>query len=142
VKNYGEGLWHTGQRNINWLRVSKDAVAKGFHFQNYGEILVAKMKEEFPAIVDRVQITIFTAEDKVNEYMEFARQKYKERDDRMRGLTDETADTFYSCVLCQSFAPNHVCIVTPERVGLCGTPMRPSVPLSMKSCPSWKKEAT
>ncbi|MGI9861528.1 acetyl-CoA decarbonylase/synthase complex subunit alpha/beta [Moorella naiadis] len=118
--NYGEGLWHTGQRNINWLRVSKDAVAKGFRFKNYGEILVAKMKEEFPAIVDRVQVTIFTAEDKVGEYMDLARQKYKERDDRMRGLTDETVDTFYSCVLCQSFAPNHVCIVTPERVGLCG----------------------
>ncbi|MDN5362003.1 MAG: acetyl-CoA synthase [Moorella sp. (in: firmicutes)] len=118
--NYGEGLWHTGQRNINWLRVSKDAVAKGFRFQNYGEILVAKMKEEFPAIVDRVQVTIFTDEAKVQEYMEIARQKYKERDDRMRGLTDETVDTFYSCVLCQSFAPNHVCIVTPERVGLCG----------------------
>ncbi|BCV21281.1 acetyl-CoA decarbonylase/synthase complex subunit alpha/beta [Moorella sp. Hama-1] len=118
--NYGEGLWHTGQRNINWLRVSKDAVAKGFRFKNYGEILVAKMKEEFPAIVDRVQVTIFTDEAKVQEYMEIARQKYKERDDRMRGLTDETVDTFYSCVLCQSFAPNHVCIVTPERVGLCG----------------------
>lgn len=118
--NYGEGLWHTGQRNINWLRVSKDAVAKGFRFKNYGEILVAKMKEEFPAIVDRVQVTIFTDEAKVKEYMEVAREKYKERDDRMRGLTDETVDTFYSCVLCQSFAPNHVCIVTPERVGLCG----------------------
>ncbi|GEA15614.1 MAG: acetyl-CoA synthase [Moorella sp. (in: firmicutes)] len=118
--NYGEGLWHTGQRAINWLRVSKDAVAKGFRFKHYGEILVAKMKEEFPAIVDRVQVTIFTDEAKVKEYLAIAREKYKERDDRMRGLTDESVDTFYSCVLCQSFAPNHVCIVTPERVGLCG----------------------
>lgn len=118
--NYGEGLWHTGQRNINWLRVSKDAVAKGFRFKHYGEILVAKMKEEFPAIVDRVQVTIFTEETKVKEYLALALEKYKERDDRMRGLTDEAVDTFYSCVLCQSFAPNHVCIVTPERVGLCG----------------------
>ncbi len=118
--NYGEGLWHTGQRNINWLRVSKDAVAKGFRFKHYGDILVAKMKEEFPAIVDRVQVSIFTDEAKVQEYMGAALEKYKERDDRMRGLTDESVDTFYSCILCQSFAPNHVCIVTPERVGLCG----------------------
>lgn len=118
--NYGEGLWHTGQRNINWLRVSKDAVNKGFRFKHYGEIIIAKMKEEFPAIVDRVQVSIITEETRVNEYLQIAREIYKERDDRMRGLTDEAVDTFYSCVLCQSFAPNHVCIVTPERVGLCG----------------------
>ncbi|MBE3582351.1 MAG: CO dehydrogenase/CO-methylating acetyl-CoA synthase complex subunit beta [Thermoanaerobacteraceae bacterium] len=118
--NYGEGLWHTGQRNINWLRISKDAVAKGFRFKHMGELLIAKMKEEFPAIVDRVQVTIITEEDRVRQEMEKAKEKYKKRDDRMRGLTDEAVDTFYSCVLCQSFAPNHVCIVTPERVGLCG----------------------
>ena len=29
-------------------------------------------------------------------------------------------DEFYSCTLCQSFAPDHVCIVSPERLGLCG----------------------
>lgn len=118
--NYGEGLWHTGQRAINWLRVSKDAVSRGFRFKHFGEIIVAKMKEEFPAIVDRVQVTIITDEQKVSELMVTAKEKYKERDDRMRGLTDESVDTFYSCILCQSFAPNHVCIVTPERVGLCG----------------------
>jgi acetyl-CoA synthase len=95
-------------------------VAKGVRFKHLGEILVAKMKEEFPAIVDRVQVTIITEEQLVKERMEEAKAKYKARDDRMRGLTDEVVDTFYSCVLCQSFAPNHVCIVTPERVGLCG----------------------
>ncbi|KKM09187.1 bifunctional acetyl-CoA decarbonylase/synthase complex subunit alpha/beta [Clostridiales bacterium PH28_bin88] len=118
--NYGEGLWHTGQRSINWLRVSKDAVAKGFRFKHYGDLLIAKMKEEFPAIVDRVQVTIYTDAAQVEEKIAIAREKYKARDDRMRGLTDDKVDTFYSCILCQSFAPNHVCIVTPERVGLCG----------------------
>ncbi len=118
--NYGEGLWHVGQRSINWLRVSKDAVAKGFRFRHYGEILVNKMKHEFPAIVDRVQVTIYTDAALVEEKIAIAREKYKLRDDRMRGLTDDSVDTFYSCILCQSFAPNHVCIVSPERVGLCG----------------------
>jgi len=118
--NYGEGLWHNGQRDINWIRVSKEAVAKGFRLKHLGEMLIAKMKEEFPAIVDRVQVTLYTDEEKVLEYRELARKRYRERDERMRGLTDESVDTFYSCILCQSFAPNHVCIVTPERVGLCG----------------------
>ena len=35
-------------------------------------------------------------------------------------MTDETTDIFYSCTLCQSFAPTHVCVITPERLGLCG----------------------
>ncbi|MHB1126300.1 MAG: acetyl-CoA decarbonylase/synthase complex subunit alpha/beta [Bacillota bacterium] len=118
--NYGEGLWHTAQRDINWLRISKDAVSKGFLFKHYGDLLIAKMKESFPAIVDRVQVTIITESALVHEKIKVARERYRSRDDRMRGLTDDSVDTFYSCVLCQSFAPNHVCIVTPERVGLCG----------------------
>lgn len=118
--NFGEGLWHTGQRDIVWLRISKEAVAKGVKFRHLGEILVAKMKEEFPAIVDRVQVTIYTTKEDVERLLPMAREKYRLRDERLKGLTDEAVDTFYSCSLCQSFAPNHTCIVTPERLGLCG----------------------
>jgi acetyl-CoA synthase len=118
--NYGEGLWHTGQRNICWYRVSKDCVAKGFKFRHYGDLLIAKFKDEFPAIVDRVQVTIYTDPKMVEEKLEEAKAAYAERDARLAGLTDESVDVFYSCTLCQSFAPNHVCVVTPERLGLCG----------------------
>ncbi|MCR4418860.1 MAG: acetyl-CoA decarbonylase/synthase complex subunit alpha/beta [Clostridia bacterium] len=118
--NYGEGLWHTAQRDIVWLRISKEAVAKGVKFRHLGEILVAKMKEEFPAIVDRVQVTVYTTKEDVERLLPLARERYRLRDERLRGLTDEAVDTFYSCNLCQSFAPNHTCIVTPERLGLCG----------------------
>lgn len=118
--NYGEGLWHVAQRDLAWLRVSKDAIAKGFKLKHYGELLIAKYKSEFPAIVDRVQVTIYTDQAKVDEMIKVARERYATRDARLRGLTDEAVDTFYSCLLCQSFAPNHVCIVTPQRVGLCG----------------------
>ncbi len=118
--NYAEGLWHTAQRDIAWLRVSKEAFKKGFKFKHYGDILIAKFKSEFPAIVDRVQVTIITDEALVQERLKEAREKYQKRDERLRGLTDDAVDTFYSCILCQSFAPNHVCVVTPERVGLCG----------------------
>lgn len=118
--NYGEGLWHTAQRDINWIRISKEAVAKGILFRHMGDILIGKMKQDFPAIVDRVQVTILTDPAAVEENIKLARERYKARDDRMKGLTDDAVDTFYSCLLCQSFAPNHVCIVTPERVGLCG----------------------
>jgi acetyl-CoA synthase len=118
--NYAEGFWHTAQRDLCWLRISKEAVAKGAKFRHFGDILIAKFKEEFPAIVDRVQVTIITDETKVLGEMQGARERYRARDARMRGLTDESVEEFYSCLLCQSFAPNHVCVITPERVGLCG----------------------
>ncbi len=118
--NYGEGLWHVAQRDIMWVRISKDAFAKGFRLKHIGNILSAKFKAEFPAIVDRVQVTIYTDEQKVQELKEMARGYYKKRDDRLKQLRDETVNTFYSCLLCQSFAPTHVCVIAPERVGLCG----------------------
>jgi len=118
--NYGEGLWHVGQRDINWVRISKDAVDKGFTIEGIGHILYAKFKSEYPSLIDRLQVRIITDEDKIEEGLEEARARYKKRDDRMRELTDESVDVFYDCTLCQSFAPNHVCIVTPDRVGLCG----------------------
>lgn len=118
--NYGEGLWHVAQRDIMWVRISKDAYAKGFRLKHIGEILYAKFKSEFSSIVDRIQITIYSDEQKVLEMRDVAREYYKKRDDRLKELRDEKVDTFYSCSLCQSFAPTHMCVIAPERVGLCG----------------------
>jgi len=118
--NYGEGLWHVAQRDLCWVRISKEAKEKGFKFKHFGDILIAKYKSEFPSIVDRVEVIIYTDKDQVEEKIKEAREIYAKRDQRLAGLTDESVDEFYTCMLCQSFAPNHVCVVTPERVGLCG----------------------
>ena len=118
--NYGEGIWHMAQRDTIWMRISKDAAAKGFKIHHFGELLVAKFKDEFPSIVDRVQITLITDAERVEEELKRAKTFYAARDERLKGLTDESVDVFYSCILCQSFAPNHCCVVTPERLGLCG----------------------
>ncbi len=114
------GVMHIGQRDITWIRISKDAFKKGFRLRHYGEVLVAKFHDEFSAIVDKVQVKIYTDEAAVKELLKEAREVYRKRDDRILGLRDEDVDKFYSCVLCQSYAPNHVCIVTPQRLGLCG----------------------
>jgi len=118
--NGAEGVWHMGQRDIVWTRISNKAKDKGFKIRDYGEILHAKLLSDFPAIVDKVQITIYTNEKDVAEWEAKALVKYGHRDERTAGMTDETTDIFYSCTLCQSFAPTHVCVVTPERLGLCG----------------------
>lgn len=118
--NFAEGAWHTGQRNLLWVRLSKDAVSRGLKFEHIGKILVTKIKQEFSAIVTRIQITIMTDEEQIKKHMDEALNKYDERDERIANLIDENVENFYTCTLCQSFAPGHVCIVTPERLGLCG----------------------
>lgn len=119
--NYAHGVWHIGQRDVNWVRISKDAYRQGFRLRHLGEILYAKLKSEFANIVDRVQVRLYTEEEQVLTLRNMAREYYAGRDARLAALRDETVDTFYSCTLCQSFAPTHVCIVLPERVGLCGS---------------------
>jgi acetyl-CoA synthase len=118
--NYAQGSMHIGQRDIAWVRIAKAAVEKEFSLKHFGSILHAKYHGDFGNILDKVQVTIYTDEDKVNELLAKARATYKARDARVEGMQDEDEEIFYSCTLCQSFAPNHVCIVTPERTGLCG----------------------
>jgi acetyl-CoA synthase len=109
-----------GQRAIIWVRISKDAQAKGFKIKDFGEILVAKMHDEFSKIVDRVQVKLYTDEAQAHELLASAKDVYTIRDDKIGNMTDEDVEDYYSCTLCQSYAPNHVCIVTPQRLGLCG----------------------
>ncbi|MFQ5722234.1 MAG: acetyl-CoA decarbonylase/synthase complex subunit alpha/beta, partial [Candidatus Aminicenantales bacterium] len=118
--NCAHGVFHLGQRDINWVRISHEAKKKGFKFKHFGSILHAKLHGEFSKLVDKVQVKIYTREKEVLKLIGLAREIYKKRDARLSDLTDEAVDTFYSCTLCQSFAPNHVCIITPERSGLCG----------------------
>jgi acetyl-CoA synthase len=114
------GVMHIGQRDIPWVRISKEAYEKGFRLRHYGEVLVAKFKEDFGALVDKVQVKIVTDQAQVEALLKEAREIYRQRDERVMGMKDEDVDKFYSCILCQSYAPNHVCIVTPQRLGLCG----------------------
>jgi acetyl-CoA synthase len=118
--NAAHGLMHVGQRDVNWIRISKEAKDAGFKFKHFGSILHAKLHHEYGKIFDKIQIRIYTEREQVLKLIETARKAYAQRDERLAGLTDEAVDTFFSCALCQSFAPNHICIITPERSGLCG----------------------
>ncbi|OEU56156.1 MAG: CO dehydrogenase/CO-methylating acetyl-CoA synthase complex subunit beta [Desulfobacterales bacterium C00003106] len=145
--NYVQGIMHIGQRNIMWIRVGKAAVEKGFLLKHIGKVMHAKYHQEFGNIVDKVQVKIYTEEEKVKEVMALAKDVYSKRDKRVEGMTDETEETFYSCTLCQSFAPAHVCVITPERAGMCGAynwldckasneinPTGPNQPLEKGTC--------
>jgi CO dehydrogenase/CO-methylating acetyl-CoA synthase complex beta subunit len=118
--NYGEGSWHVAQRDIIWVRLSKDAVAKGVRIRDIGILLAHKLKMEFPDHIEAIQVTLVTDRAKVEELLPQAREIYRRRDERIAGMKDDNVEVFYSCTLCQTFAPNHVCIITPERPALCG----------------------
>lgn len=118
--NYIQGIMHIGQRDISWIRISKAAIEKGFTLKDIGTVLHAKFHQEFSKIVDKVQVTLFTEKEAVDKITRMAKAEYSTRDSRVDNMTDEDVDTFYSCTLCQSFAPSHVCAVSPERTGLCG----------------------
>jgi len=118
--NSAENVWHVGQRDIVWLRIGNKAYEKGFRVKHLGEIIRARLLADYPAIVDKVQVTLITDPSLIPERLQAARETYLERNRRLASLTDESVDTFYSCTLCQSFAPNHVCVISPERLGLCG----------------------
>jgi acetyl-CoA synthase len=119
--NYAQGVMHIGQRDIAWLRVSKQAVEKGFALKDIGVILHAKLHQDFGRIFDKIQVRLYTKDEDVTKVLEKAREVYHNRDQRIEGMTDETTETYYSCTLCQSFAPSHVCVISPERTGLCGS---------------------
>ena len=116
-----EGVYHTGQRDMQRIRISKDAFNAGFRLKHIGEVLYASVKNEFDAVVDKCEVVIYTdpAECKRIRH-EVAVPTFNKRDDRLKSLTDESVDVYYSCILCQAFSPSHVCVVTPERLGLCG----------------------
>lgn len=118
--NYIQGIMHMGQRNIMWVRIGKAAVEKGLSFKHLGKVLHGKLHQEFGAIVDKIQVKLYTTEEGVKQTMDLAKSVYDERDLRLGAMTDESEDVFYSCTLCQSFAPSHVCVITPERIGMCG----------------------
>jgi acetyl-CoA synthase len=118
--SHAMGFMHTGQRDQIWCRVSKKAFAAGFRLRHLGVILHAKLHDEYGGIVDKVAVRISTEPEKVQAVIAEARQAFAQRDDRIAGMTDESVDVFYSCTVCQSYAPDHVCVITPQRLGLCG----------------------
>lgn len=118
--NYAQGVMHIGQRDIAWIRMGRPAVDKGFELKHIGQILHDMFHKDFGSILDKVQVTLYTNKEDVDKFTEKARAAYKARDARVENMTDESVETYYSCTLCQSFAPSHVCVVSPERTGLCG----------------------
>ncbi|MEE9514485.1 MAG: acetyl-CoA decarbonylase/synthase complex subunit alpha/beta [Candidatus Brocadiales bacterium] len=116
-----QGIFHMGQRDQIRHRISIEGFKMGLRLKHIGTILHAKFHEEYGVIIDKVQATIYTKKEDVENLLDEVHQGFAERDERMMGMKDDTVDLFYSCSLCQSFAPTHICVISPERSGLCGS---------------------
>ena len=118
--NYIQGFMHLNQRYDVWCRVSKEAKEKGLTFEDIGKAIIWLFKEELP-FIEKIQITFMTDELEVKKHHETAVELYAKRDARIRGIKDAEVGEFYGCSLCQGFAPNHICVISPQRISLCGS---------------------
>ncbi len=117
--NYIQGFMHLNSRNTIWCRVGKESAKKGLKLTHVGLALMELFKAAFD-VIERMQVTFYTG-DKIDAFLEEAKAVYGKRDSRIRGLKDEDVDVFYGCALCQSFAPQHLCTITPSRTSSCGS---------------------
>ena len=118
--NYASGVQHTGQREAVSIRISNNAAAKGLGLESFGKILYTRFHEDFGTIVEKVQVTVITEPECHEEWMGRAQDAHDLQDERLKALTDNQVDEFYTCSKCHSFAVNNVCIVSPERGSPCG----------------------
>ncbi len=118
--NFIEGFMHLNQRYDIQMRLSKKSYRKGFNsFNIMGEVLKRLYKTEMP-FIEKIQVTFITDADAVKEWYAKALEIYEARDARARGMSDDDVEVFYGCSLCQSFAPTHLCVITPQRYANCG----------------------
>ncbi len=118
--NYLHGFMHLNQRGDIWNRLSNDVFEEGLDsLEKIGKAIIKMYKTE-QTFIEKIQITYYTKEEDVEKNLEEAQEAWTARDKRVRDLHEEDVDKFYGCVLCQSFAPDHACIITPDRISLCG----------------------
>ena len=118
--NFIEGFMHLNQRYDIQMRISKKSYQKGFNsFKIFAKVLFRLYKSEMP-FIEKMQITFITDPEKVKGMYPETMDIYEARDAKARGMSDDDVDVFYGCSLCQSFAPTHLCVITPQRYANCG----------------------
>ena len=86
--------------------------------EKIGEVLIATLQHEFPGI-DRVRVELIFAREQLAGLAGGARQERAERSAAIAGVSEEEVESFAVCVGCSPFAPDHVCVLTPERPPQC-----------------------
>ncbi|MEM2884170.1 MAG: CO dehydrogenase/CO-methylating acetyl-CoA synthase complex subunit beta [Nitrososphaerales archaeon] len=119
--NYIEGVMHLNQRYDIWIRIGKKVYQKGLNSLAWlGKALIWLYKQSFP-VIEKIQVSLTTDQQTIEKFYPYALEVWAARDKRARELKDEDVEEFYGCVMCQSFAPTHMCVITPNRIASCGS---------------------
>ena len=105
--------YHEGQLIVKLA--NKDSVQP----KQIGEVLAASVRHNFPKII-MVKVEISFDETELSFLKPAIDSEIINRANEISSTTEDTMVNFYSCVGCSQFAPNHVCILTPERPPQCG----------------------
>jgi len=87
--------------------------------QRLGETLIAAVRHEFPKI-EKLSAEIVFDRDRLCSLSDAVCDELAAREDEIAAATEETLDSFATCVGCSPFAPDHTCVLTPERPPQCG----------------------
>lgn len=120
-----EGLMGVNTRANWWMRVAKRMKGR-FSLHMMAQAIIALTKSAYP-IAEKMEARIIVGAPEVGGpelvqqvLEEEIKPKWDLSDSRAKGMEDDDMDNFYSCTLCQGFAPNHACILAPERMPFCG----------------------
>ena len=86
--------------------------------ERIGEALIAAIRHEFPKI-DKIRAEISFDRQQLGERVQRVRSEQAARRQEIASATEEGMAEFVTCVGCSPFAPDHVCILTPERPPQC-----------------------
>ena len=100
-----EGVQHIGQRDIAWIASVRASLRARVSACATSARSSSALHPVFGNIVDKVQVHLFTDQAEVDELIEAARDAYGERNVRIANLTDESVDTFYSCLSASDSRP-------------------------------------
>ncbi len=120
LMNYIQGFMHNGSRDSMWCRISDESAEAGLNLEHIGRALIELFKKEY-RVIEKMEVSFYTEKEKVEELLKTTREVFARRDEKIKSIRDEDVDVFYGCLLCQSHAPNHVCIISPSRTSNCGS---------------------
>ena len=88
-----------------------------------GEVLLGAVGKDFPKLAGAAKVEVVFDAEKLAQLAPAVRAEKLARRRLIDSATEETVDWFIGCTGCSPFAPDHVCIITPQRLTQCGRPI-------------------
>jgi len=112
----GVGVTFTDDRFLIWQ--ARDAKFKP---DRIGEVLIAAIRHEWPKLA-KVGVRIVFDPQSLATLSAVVRREKLARRQEIDEATEESMDRTYACVGCSPFAPDHMCVITPQRPPQCNRP--------------------